>query len=226
MRLIQNIREFPSKKAHAKPALLMCGFGGNIWQVKRLITVLNRAGYNVTAMDFSKQVLSEGDPTLLPQLVDEVVALAEDRAKKAKEPVLLVGISLGALISLNILRRSPYFDAGVMITGGDIVKVAQRLYRQTWPQNYNELAGTWKMINMYTDPALLKNKRLLFVLPKRDRLIDIADVRNEVKTQQAAGNNLTLIERRAFGHIGTIIEEAILLPGRTLRYIKHLDSIE
>jgi len=226
MSLVQNIRDFPSKHANTKPALLMCGFGGNIWQVKRLINTLNRAGYDVTAMDFSKSVLSEGDATLLPQLVGEVVKLAEARARKATQPILLVGISLGALISLNVLRRSAHFTAGVMITGGDIVKVAKRLYPKVWPQTYDELARSWESINMYTDPALLRGKRLLFVLPKRDRLIDIADVRAEVDTQRRAGNKLLLIERRAFGHIGTIIEEAIILPHRTLRYIKHIGSIE
>jgi pimeloyl-ACP methyl ester carboxylesterase len=222
---IQNVRVFPTDKKHAaeKHALLLCGFGGNIWQVKRLINKLNRLGYTVTALDFSKVVLSKGDPRLLPQLVDEVTYFAEQTFQKTKKPILLVGISLGALLSLNILRRSSYFDEGVMITGGDIVKVAQRLYGpKIWPQSYEALAKQWQDINMYTDPVKLEGKHLLFVLPKRDRLIDVADVRDEVARQQAHGNDLTLIERRAFGHVGTIIEEAILLPHRTGRYIAHV----
>ena len=226
--LINDVREFPAKKLHAKPALLICGFGGNIWQVKRLINLLNRDGYDVTALDFSKTVLTKGDPTLLPALVSEVVAFADKRAKASKEPILLVGISLGALLSLNILRRSQYFHTSVMITGGDIVKVAQRWCgTKVWPQTYDELAKRWQNINMYTDPKLLRGKHVLFVLPKRDKLIDVEDVRAEVKKQQCAGNDLTLIERRAFGHIGTIIEEAIVLPHRTRSYIaaiKHRKS--
>lgn len=225
MKHIQHVRGFPSRASKPKPALLLCGFGGNIWQVKRLIRVLNRMGYDVTALDFSKEVLSKGDPTLLPSLVQEVVAFAERQAATEKQPILLVGISLGALLSLNIMRRSPHFKTGVMITGGDIVKVAQRLYgKKIWPQTYSELANAWKDINMYTDPALLTGKRLLFVLPKRDKLIDVADVRNEVATQRAHGNRLTLIERRAFGHIGTIIEEAIILPRRTITYVRHVQQ--
>ena len=225
--LILHIRHFASKRPHAKPAFLLCGFGGNIWQVKPLIRVLTNAGYNVTAMDFSKEVLAKGDPTLLPALVSEVVALAEHEAKRYPEPILLVGISLGALLSLNLLRRSPHFSTGVMITGGDIVKVAQRLYgEKVWPQRYDELARRWASINMYTDPQLLKGKRLLFVLPRRDRLIDVEDVRAEVAKQQLAGNDIALIERRAFGHIGTIIEEAVLWPRRTLGYIARVMQAE
>lgn len=220
MSLIEHLRQFPSKKPDAKPALLMCGFGGNIWQVKPLINTLNRDGYAITALDFPKKVLREGDPKLLPALVDEVVAFAEERARQTTQPVLLVGISLGALISLNILRRSTLFQDGVMITGGDIVKVAQRLYgSKVWPQSYDELAKQWKIINMYTEPKLLRGKRMVFVLPKRDRLIDPEDVRREVALQRKAGNDITLIERHIFGHFGTIIEEAILLPHRTRGYI-------
>jgi hypothetical protein len=213
---------YATRSPQPKRALLLCGFGGNIWQVKRLINVLNRLGYTVTALDFSKEVLSRGDPVLLPALVQEVAEFAEKEAKKDDQPMLLVGISLGALLSLNILRRSTYFDTGVMITGGDIVKVAQRLYPKKWQQPYGELARQWKNINMYTEPKLLKGKHLLFVLPKRDRLIDVEDVRHEVAVQQEHGNDLHLIERRIFGHIGTIIEEAIILPHRTKRYIKHV----
>jgi alpha-beta hydrolase superfamily lysophospholipase len=223
MTYIQHVRSFASKKSSPQRALLLCGFGGNIWQVKRLINTLNKLGYDVTALDFSKEVLSKGDPSALPALVQEVVDFAETQAKQAKQPILLVGISLGALLSLNILRRTAYFHEGVMITGGDIVKVAQRLYGpKVWPQSYDALAALWKDINMYTEPKLLKGKRLLFVLPKRDRLIDIKDVREEAALQQKSGNDLTLIERRSFGHVGTIIEEAILLPHRTVGYVKHV----
>jgi pimeloyl-ACP methyl ester carboxylesterase len=218
---IAHVRQYPTRKPQPKRALLLCGFGGNIWQVSRLIATLNKLSYSVTAMDFSKEVLSKGDIALLPALVDEVVAFANKQADESSEPILLVGISLGALLSLNVLRRSDRFDTGVMITGGDIVKVAKRLYGPNiWPQTYDDLARQWKNINMYTNPKLLKDKHLLFVLPKRDRLIDIEDVRQEVATQQAHGNDLHLIERRAFGHVGTIIEEAIVLPHRTAGYIK------
>jgi len=200
----------------------MCGFGGSIWQLKRLINRLNRAGYDVTALDFSETVLSSGDPKLLPELVEEVVEFAETEAEKTKGPILLVGVSLDALISLNIIRRSN-FDKAVLITGGDIVIVAKRLYgKQVWPQSFEELAALWSAVNMYTKPEALAGKRLLFVLPANDKLIDVSDVRHEVRRQAEAGNKLLLVERRPFGHVGTIILETVLFPGRTLGYIATL----
>lgn len=203
----------------------MCGFGGSIWQTWRLIKLLNQNGYNVTALDFSKEALSLGDPALLPSLTDEVAAFAENEAKRLGSPPLLIGISLGALMSLNILRRSTVFMKGVLITGGDIVKVAKKIYRNAvWPQSYTELAALWQNVNMYTDPVKLRGKRFLFVLPARDKTINPEDVRCEVNNQLKAGNHITLIERPLFGHIGTIIEQTILFPKNILKYIDAINE--
>jgi pimeloyl-ACP methyl ester carboxylesterase len=223
MSFIKTVKSYPAKRGGGKTAFVLCGFGGSIWQTRRLLAVLRRAGYDVTAFDFSEAVLSTGDPAALPGLVDEMVALVEARAKALGKPILLVGISLGALISLNILRRSPLFRESVMITGGDIVKVAQRIYGpKVWPQSYDELARQWRHINIYSDPKELAGRRLLFVLPAKDKLIDPEDVRKEVQTQNNAGNHLVLLERHWFGHVGTIIEETILFPRRVLRYIRQV----
>ncbi len=225
MPLIKNLKTYPAKIPSGKTALVLCGFGGSIWQTKRLLRVLQRAGYNVTAMDFPETVLSGGDPQLLLNLMDEVTIFAEEEANKLGKPILLVGISLGALVSLNIMRRSKPFHKGVFVTGGDIVKVAHNIYgRKVWPQSHDELAKTWTSINMYSDPAQLKDKRILFVLPSKDKLIDPADVRKEVKAQNDAGNALILVERHALGHIGTIIEETILFPKRILSYIDKVEG--
>jgi pimeloyl-ACP methyl ester carboxylesterase len=223
MSLIKSRKTYPSLTHDAKLAFVLCGFGGSIWQTRRLIRTLQRKGYSVTAFDFPKDMLSKGDPSLLPQLIDEVVDAAEAEATLAQQPILLVGVSLGALIALNIVRRSSLFNEAVLITGGDIAKVAQRIYgTKVWPQSYEALAHQWRDINMYSAPARLKNKRLLFVLPAKDNLIDTSDVYTEVALQNKAGNYLLLIERPSFGHIGTIIEETILFPQRVHGYIEKI----
>lgn len=225
MALIQNIKHFPSKKPSRKRAILLCGFGGAIWQTKRLIAKLNRAGYDITALDFPKRVLNLGDPKLLPQLVDEVVAFVEDEAKRTGDKILLIGISLGSLLALNIFRRSNMYDTGVLITGGNIVEVAQNIYGpKVWPQTHEELSKLWKDVNIYTDPKLLKGKRMLFVLPAKDKLIDTKEVLAEITLQSEAGNTIELVERGSFGHVGTIIEETVLFPGRVLGYIDKVQT--
>jgi len=224
MSLIRNIQYIPSKKKNAKPVILLCGFGGAIWQTRRLIAALNRLGYNVTALDFPKRVLSEGDPTLLPTLVDDVVEFVEAERKKSNQDILLVGVSLGSLLSLNILRRSDSFSKAIMLTGGNIVTVAQNIFgRKVWPQSHKELSKMWESVNIFTDPKKLKDKRILFVLPLKDTLIDTSEVRAEVERQRGAENSVHLIERRAFGHAGTIVEETVLFPGRIADYISRIE---
>lgn len=174
------------------------------------------------ALDFHKSVLKSGDLRFLPELVDEVVGFAEGKARATKQPVLLVGISLGSLLALNILRRSELFHAGVLITGGDIAKIAQKLYPQQYPQSYATLAKAWQDVNMYTPPAQLKGKHILFVLHLSDKMIDPKDAYQEIERQQKAGNDMQLVERTKYDHIGTIITETVLLPKRTLGYIQQI----
>ena len=223
MSLINNTHHYPTTSPDPKEVILMCGFGGAIWQTRRLTNVLTRAGYNVTALDFPKSVLSKGDPTLLPKLVDEVVTFVEGKAKQTDQKILLVGISLGSLLSLNIFRRSQYFDRAVMITGGNIVTVAQKIFgHKVWPQSHDGLSELWQDINIFTEPDILKNKRALFVLPTRDKLIDTTEVLQEIDKQNKAGNHITLVKRGTFSHIGTILEETVLFPKRVLGYIERL----
>lgn len=221
MKLITSVWRFDSKTEQHKKVIVMCGFGGAIWQTKRLTNVLRNAGYDVMALDFSKKVLSTGDTALLPQLVDETIAFAEAEAHQTDEDVLLIGISLGALLALNILRRSSRFSRGVLITGGNIATVAQNIYgKDVWPQAHADLSELWRSVNIHTDPARLRDKKMIFVLPIKDTLIDTSEVRAEIDRQNAAGNSITLVERGLFGHIGTITEETVLFPQRVLGYIK------
>jgi dienelactone hydrolase len=225
MSLIQNIKSFPARKQPAKPIILLCGFGGSIWQTKRVTIRLNRAGYNVTALDFSKKILDTGDPQLLLQLVVEVMEYVENEAKKTDEKILLIGISLGSLLVLNILRRSERFEIGIGITGGNIVTVAQNIYGQAiWPQSHEELSKLWEDVNIHTNPKRLTGKRILFVLPMKDKLVDTQEVLTEINLQTAAGNTMKLVKRHTFGHVGTIIEETIIFPHRLLSYIHHIES--
>jgi pimeloyl-ACP methyl ester carboxylesterase len=220
MKLITNIQRYQSKTGAHKKAIVMCGFGGAIWQTRRLTMVLRKAGYDVVAVDFSKEVLGSGDPTFLPRLVEETLAFTEEEARKHDDEVMLIGISLGALMALNILRRSPLFTRGVLITGGNIVTVAQNIYgSKIWPQSHAALSELWESVNIHTDPERLRGKKMLFVLPAKDTLIDTTEVREEITRQNAAGNHIALVERGQFGHIGTIIQETVLFPRRILRYI-------
>lgn len=113
-----------------------------------------------------------------------------------------------------------------MITGGNIVTVAKNIYGdKVWPHSHAELSELWKDVNIWTDPQRLKDKQILFVLPTKDRLIDTSEVLAEIALQNKAGNTLQLVQRHAFGHVGTIIEETIIFPGRVMRYIDRVTNL-
>ena len=112
-----------------------------------------------------------------------------------------------------------------MLTGGNIVTVAQNIYgSKVWPQSHKELSEAWKDVNIFTEPKLLSGKCALFVPPTKDTLIDTSEVMGEIEAQTRAGNNLILIKRNSFGHVGTIIEETIIFPRRILGYIEAVES--
>jgi len=197
----------------------MCGLWGSVWQMRRLIRTLNGAGYDVTALAFSNRIITSGDPQDMLQLVDEVVAFADDLQRNSKQPVELVGVSFGALLALNIVRRLPAYQRGVLVTGGDIAKIIQWFVPWKWKMPYAELADKWKQLNMYSEPQELLGKRLLFVLHHKGRMIDPNDAVEELRKHREAGNDVTVIKRDRFGHIGTIVEETILNPGRILQHL-------
>lgn len=223
--MIRSVQHYKTKRSNGKIVFLLCGFGGRIWQTKRLIGVLNRAGYTVCAMDFSKDSLASGDTTILTNLVTEVCKFIETETKDVDpHDVLLVGISLGALLSLNVIRRSNRLFKAVLITGGDIAKIAQKLYPKKWPQSHESLAQEWQANNMYSKVDELRSKKLLFVLHLSSKLIDAQDAYREIEHQNTAGNTLLMVERTKFDHVGTIIDETVLHPSRVLEYIQKVEQ--
>src|SRR3984957_2226432 len=204
MAYITSIKDFSSNRPHSKQILLICGFIGKIWQMKRLINLLNKNGYNVRAIDYTTDVLTKGNPQMFLDLVNEVHHEAIRLKKEVHQQILLIGMSMGALISYYIIRHDERFPKAMMITRGDMAKAVRRSQgRKTWPQNYKELANFWKAINLYSDPKKHKKFSGVMVLPIAGKLIDPDDVRNEIKIQNKAGNHVHLIERRFFGHIET-----------------------
>lgn len=203
--------------------LLWCGFGGRIWQVKRVVNVLTRAGYTVRAYDFSATILTSGDPRELIEVTDEMVKEAERQSDNWHGETILLGISLGVLLSLNVLRRSDCILKAVGITGGNIVTAAKNSAPRSWLQSDEELTTLWKDVNMFTDPKLLRDKKMIFVLPLKDKYIDPNEVIQELETQTAAGNTFICVEKKSFGHIRAIFDETVLHPKRILSYLDMLD---
>ena len=221
MKYVTTVKDYGFDVPRQKYALVICGHGGKVWQTKRLVRTLRGDGYAVEVIDHIPDTLSNGDPLMLPGLIEEVYGLAVALRERVKQPILIVGFSLGALIATNIVRRDKKFEKAVLITGGDIAKAVLRLpTKDQWVQSYEELAEMWKPVNMYSEPGSLDHASIVMILPVRDQLIDPEDVRVEAKKHK----KFILIEPRHFAHAGTVVDETILRPKRILKYIQMLNE--
>lgn len=199
----------------------MQGYGGYTWQAKRQINILKKSGYNVIALDFER-VLNMHDPSHLIQLVDEVDDYLMSNNYINKD-LIIVGVSLGGLIGYNMLRRHKELSRLVVITGGNIALLpSRRALKKKWGISRKELEAEWRDVNMYTPRGKLKNKRIVMMLPERDKVIDPEEVLEEVELQ-SEHNDIELI-RTSGGHIRTILSKTVKNPRSILPIIKLLEE--
>ena len=219
MKFIRKIIEIAPKTSNGFNLLYMHGYGGYLWQAKRHLSVLKKAGYRIFALDFSYR-LSTHNPQDLIDLMDEVDELLISKGL-VKENTLIIGISLGGLVGLNLLRRHNELNKLLAITGGDITHLpSKRSLRKNWGLTRKELSDRWADVNMYNKPGVFQNKHMIMMLPVRDKVIDPDEVKREVESQKKL-NDIHLINTRG-GHFRTIITETIFFPKRNLKLFERI----
>lgn len=102
-----------------KAALLVAGFMSTVpEQLENAATTLVDQGFNVYGYDFSPEVFTEGDPELLPTLIDELTTdfVTKTQSYSAIQPC---GVSIGAGIAWETQKREPLrAAAGVYAAAG------------------------------------------------------------------------------------------------------------
>lgn len=220
MKHIRTITEISPLQPNGKTIVYMHGYGGYTWQASRQLKVLKKAGYKVYALDF-KKILNSYNPKELLELMDEVDTFLIENSLINKD-LLLVGISIGGLAGYNMIRRHKELDKLLAITGGNVSLLpTDRSLKKNWKMTRSQLAKEWRTVNMYTSPGTMNNKRVIMMLPLRDKIIDPEQVSKEVRLQQKF-NKITLVRTRG-GHYRTIIRETILKPKSILRYLHELE---
>ena len=220
MKFIRSIKELEPVEPNGKSVVYMLGYGGRIWQAKRHIRILLNEGYQVITLDFI-DILKNHDPQDLISLMDEVSKYLKEKDLISKETILL-GVSLGGLVGYNLIRKHKELNKLLVITGGDMTHIpSKRALKNKWKITHSKLSQVWNQVNIYTEPSMMKNKHVVMLLPKRDRVINPSQVRHEIAKHTTA-NDFTLVSTNG-GHFRTIITETILLPKRSLKYIKQLE---
>lgn len=219
MRFIRTIREIIPEVPNGLDLIYMHGYGGRLWQAKRHLSVLRKAGYKILALDFSYR-LDTFNPQDLIDLIDEVDGLLKTKGL-IKQSTLIIGISLGGLVGLNLLRRHVELDKLLAITGGDITHLpSKRSLKNNWKLTRKELSVRWSGVNMYSKQDEFCNKHMIMMLPVRDKIIDPQEVKTELEIQKNF-NNIHLVSTRG-GHLRTIITETIIFPKRNLKLFERI----
>jgi pimeloyl-ACP methyl ester carboxylesterase len=221
MKFIGKVVEIIPEKPNGRTILYMHGYGGHVWQAKRHLDLLKNQGYRIIALDFSYR-LSSYNPQDLLDLMDEVDNLMKAE-KLLNKNTIIVGISLGGLAGLNMVRRHSELNKLLCITGGDISRLpSKESLAKKWQLTRDEIGEKWSSVNMYTKAGLIKDKHIIMMLPVRDKVIDPDEVRDEIALQQKY-NEIVLVHTRG-GHFRTIITETVLFPRRSLKLIKQLEK--
>ena len=219
MQFIRSIKELEPAEPNGEFIVYMLGYGGRIWQAKKHLNILQSEGYRIIAIDFL-DILKNHDPQDLISLIDEVSGYLKQNDLISRKTTIL-GVSLGGLVGYNLIRKHKELNKLLVITGGDMTRIpSKRSLNRKWQMTREELSKTWGQVNIYTQSGMMKDKHVVMLLPKRDRVIDPSEVRNEI-AKHVAANDFSLVSTNG-GHFRTIITETILLPRRSTKYIKQL----
>lgn len=206
---------FFEAKTHKKRELVcyVVGFTAHVNQFKYSIGRLQKQGYDVLAFEYDVSVLTLGDPM---RLLDVLAYITEETDHRAKEyeRVICMGVSLGAFIAFNVQRRLPDASVGIYATAGVVVSEAiftMKAFEQVkdafisngW--NAQKLGKIWKNIEIKENDELLKDKSLVIVNGKIDRIVNHRAATKQVLRWRQEGTRVRLYKKNLLGHTGTIL---------------------
>ena len=207
---------FFKSTAKIKQKELVCyvvGFTGKVSQFKYSIGKLNRRGYDVLAFDYSNNILLKGNPQLIRDVIDHITGLTEERAEQY-DGVICMGVSLGAFISFNVQRRLPmasigaYATAGIAVSDGIFWMKVFEPVRDAFLKNgftKEKLAKEWEDIEIAGEDPLLKDKSLVIVNGRLDRVVDHRKATVQLGRWRRDGVPVQLYKKNLMGHTMTIM---------------------
>jgi len=221
MKFIRNIRKIPAQTPNGRVIIYMHGYGGRLWQARRHLSYLSKQGYDIVAMDFT-DVLRNKDPQDLIDLMDEAQTVVESH-KLINLRTIIVGVSLGGLVGFNLVKRFPELNKLLIITGGDVTHIPRKAtLKNKWRLSRSQLSRKWQNVNIYTPVGGINDKHIVMLLPKRDKMIDPAEVSKEIDRHKHL-NDIVLVNTKG-GHFRTIIKETVISPGNSMKLIEYLEK--
>jgi hypothetical protein len=195
--------------------------------IRRLV----REGYHVVAYQTTNTVFTNGDPTILPELIAQirehikkrVAELSADRRRDFG----FFGSSLGSFILYNCVGSAdgkiPELRWGVFNTGGNI---AAGLWRMTELRQAHE-AGGWTLPRLeeawtalqWPDFGRLDGCRYMFASSRGDSTAPLADIAGYLGPMLGAGAEVHVHRMTAVSHRTTVITGLWQAP-RLIRMVR------
>jgi predicted esterase len=181
---------FHSPKPNGALASVISGLGGTIESYEPAILSLQSRGFDVIAFQYDRSVFTAGDPSLMPNLIDDITAKVA-YAGENYERIVSCGASLGAFIGFNVQRNLKKATQGIYGTAGIPIS---RVLRSVWH-------------NIEIDPkksGLRANQSLIMVNGKMDRIINFSDAERVMDSWKNNGDRVEFHGMNYRGHLATI----------------------
>jgi predicted esterase YcpF (UPF0227 family) len=215
-------------KADRPTIYYLIGYGSRITQLKFHIRTLVLAGYRVVAFEYDKSILNNGNPAMLIQALDDLVATINHDKKKHKVAGLY-GISLGSWLGANVLVRCG-IQSGMFNTGaGNMVRVVwesshfatEKKAFQQHGHTRESLQEAWGAHEFTPEGRRWQGKHALIMSSAGDEVLDIHQVRHNIQSWQKSGDDIHWLVSRRLRH-GPVVVRNLFRLHRTPKFFKTL----
>jgi hypothetical protein len=201
---------FPVEGA-TRCACVIAGYRGTIASYAPVVRALNERGYSAVVYAHDARVLTEGDPSLLLELVEGIVSDFAVRSAGYDE-VICTGASIGAGLGLGVQRRLDHVKFGIYAGAGvsppdTIFQAPLFLYvrRKFRANGYDleRLRQSWYDVDILPDRPFVSTP-LLMVLGRVDGIVRFGKALRTMRAWQQAGLAVQVIIKPALGHVAVI----------------------
>jgi len=212
-RLFQS-EEFGTSAQAAATVFFICPYDTSLQKMRFAIRRLLRAGYHVVAYETTTAVFTAADPTILPELIEQVREdIRTQIAKLSSAGVTeygFFGSSLGSFILYNCVGdKVPELRWGVFNTGGNI---ARGVWNMASLRDLH-LARGWSLPRLeeawaglqWPDFGRLEGCKFVFASSERDIIAPLANIEHYLEPMLRAGANVSVREVPAVSHRTAVI---------------------
>jgi esterase/lipase len=204
-----NTQKFGDTRS-TRAAVLVCGFSGKISHFNKPITFLAQQGYRVIAYEYDTTLFSNGDPSRILTLIDDISNDVKCEIASASE-LVFCGVSLGAFIAFNLQRKAlPQKSIGIYGTAGVALSYCifhARAFRGARTDfekagiNEISLRNYWASVEILANSAPSNTMPILCANATRDRIVNYQVATATYDTWKRAGYRVITKKVVGIGHV-------------------------